>query len=65
MLTEQELLIKILDEIRDDIKCIDEKLFVINADVSSLKIKSSIWGGVTGGLISALAYIAMLVGYKK
>lgn len=64
-MNEQELLIKILDEIRDDIKCIDEKLFVINADVSSLKIKSSIWGGVTGGLISALAYIAMLVGYKK
>lgn len=54
--------LEVLDQKVDDLRAEDGPLATINAEIKLLKYKSTLWGGVAGGIPAVILVIIKLLG---
>lgn len=63
--TVESIIVDRLQTLEDKIDKLDEKLDQNKLEVAELKVKNSLWGGVTGGLTGLAAAIVMIFAGHK
>lgn len=63
--TVESIILDRLQSLEDKIDKMHEKIDQSNLDVAELKVKNSLWGGVTGGLTGLAAAVVMIFAGHK